>query len=235
MEVQAVTEILALVDESVAALRGILSGQGMLTAKSQRDATELLTGEVPSQWTARWEGPAAPTQWIRALNKKATSLLGWVKRMQQGQLLTNGIELGDLFHPETFLNALRQKSARRLKLAIDELKLVSSFETEKLPGEGAVRLEGLWLQGSEFDGRRLVDLRDQGGTSAEVAPLPPCYAAWVGRDDADPYPAGSIAEVPVYHALDREKLLCTLKVANSGDATTRVLAGVALFLAGTEA
>lgn len=138
MEVHAVTEILSLVDERVAALKGILSGQGMLTAKSQRDATELLTGAVPSQWSAKWEGPTAPTQWIRALNKKAAALLGWVKRLQQGQLLNSGVHLGDLFHPETFLNALRQKSARRLKLAIDELKLVSSFEADQVPAEGAV-------------------------------------------------------------------------------------------------
>lgn len=235
MELHSVTEILLLVDESLSALRGILAGQGMLTAKSQKDATELLTGAVPSTWAARWEGPATPTQWIRVLNKKAVALLGWVKRMQQGQLLQGGVDLGDLFHPETFLNALRQKSARRLKLAIDELKLVSSFETDKLPAEGTVRLDGLWLQGSEFDGRRLVDLRDQGGTSAEVVPLPPCCTAWVSAADTDPYPAAGVAEVPVYHALDRERLLCTLKVCNTGDSTARVLAGVALFLAGTEA
>ena len=145
MELHAVTEILTLVDESITALKGILTGQGMLTAKSQKDATELLTGVVPSQWSAKWEGPLAPTQWIRELNKKANSLLGWVKRMQQGQLLTSGVDLGDLFHPETFLNALRQKSARRLKQAIDELKLVSSFEADKLPQDGLVKLDGLWL------------------------------------------------------------------------------------------
>lgn len=235
MELQSVTDILALVDESLAALKAVLSGQGMLTAKTQRDATELLTGAVPSLWAAKWEGPMTPTSWIREINKKAVALLGWVKKMQQGQLLQSGVDLGDLFHPETFLNALRQKSARRLKLAIDELKLVSSFEADKVPGEGAVKLDGLWLQGCEFDGRRLIDLRDQGGTSAEVVSLPPCYAAWVSSNDNDPYPAQSVAEVPVYHSLDREKLLCTLKLANSGDSTGRVLAGVALFLAGTEA
>ena len=42
------------------------------------------------------------------------------------------MDLSDLFHPETFLNALRQRSARQLKIAIDELKLVASFEPNKV-------------------------------------------------------------------------------------------------------
>jgi dynein heavy chain 2 len=46
--------------------------------------------------------------------------------------------LSDLFHPETFLNALRQRSARQLKQAIDELKLVSSFEQNKIPKENCI-------------------------------------------------------------------------------------------------
>ena len=73
------------------------------------------------------------------------------------------VNLSDLFHPETFLNALRQKSARQLKIAIDELKLVSSFETGKVGRALCVSVEGLWLQGCEFDGRRMVDIREDGG------------------------------------------------------------------------
>jgi len=139
-----------------------------------------------------------------------------------------------LFHPETFLNALRQRSARKLKIAIDELKLVSSFEAGKIGKDTAIQLEGLWLQGSDFDGKRLADIKDQGGSSAELLPLPACYVAWVGSQDVDPYPEASTAETPVYHALDREKLLCTLKVPNSGDEASRTLAGVALFLNGSD-
>lgn len=65
--------------------------------------------------------------------------------MQQKKLLDAPVNLSDLFHPETFLNALRQKSARQLKIAIDELKLVSSFEKNKIGGGTAIALEGLWL------------------------------------------------------------------------------------------
>jgi len=50
----------------------------MLSAKSQKEATELLKGTVPSSWDALWEGPENPNLWIRVVNKKATALLTWV-------------------------------------------------------------------------------------------------------------------------------------------------------------
>jgi dynein heavy chain 2 len=146
--------------------------------------------------------------------------------------LGGALDLSDLFHPETFLNALRQKSARGLGIAIDELKLVSSFEAAKLPGATTVQLEGLCLQGCEFDGRRMVDIRDAGGNSRELVPLPACYLAWIGEGEADPHPADSTVRTPIYHSLDREELLCTIEAPNQGDAATRVIAGVALFLGG---
>ena len=118
--------------------------------------------------------------WIRLVTKKAVALLGWVSRMQSKQLLVQPVNLSVLFHPETFLNALRQKSARALKIAIDELKLVSTFEQGKLGNGLAISLEGLWLQGSAFDGKRLADIKEQSSTS-ELVNLPPCFVAWTGR------------------------------------------------------
>jgi len=38
----------------------------------------------------------------------------------------------------------------------------------------------------------------------------------------------------VYHSLNREKLLCTLRVENRGSEDERVISGVALFLSGSE-
>jgi len=233
MELVFVREVLRLAHASIGTIARILQGQEMLTAKSQKDATDLLTGNVPASWAAKWEGPENPTQWARAVCKKASALLGWVQRVQKKQLLEHAVNLSDLFHPETFLNALRQRSARRLKIAIDELKLVSSFEASKVGRETAVQVEGLWLQGCAFDGRSLVDIQD-GGASAtpELVPLPPCALAWIGRDAPDPYPAGSTADTPVYFSTDREDLLCVVKIPSTGDESLRIIAGVALFLNG---
>ena len=91
-----------------------------------------MKAHVPANWERAWEGPESPSEWIITVNRKAIALLKWLQLVQAKQLLENPVNLSDLFHPETFLNALRQRSARHLKTAIDELKLVSSFEQGKV-------------------------------------------------------------------------------------------------------
>ena len=145
MEIINVKEILYYVNESLMTIMKILQGTEMLTPKSQKEATELLKGAIPATWESKWEGPSNPSQWISIVNKKAMALLNWMMKSQQGQLLESSLNLSDLFHPETFLNALRQRSARQLKIAIDELKLVSSFDQSKIRRDTCVSLEGLWL------------------------------------------------------------------------------------------
>lgn len=103
-------------------------------------------------------------------------MIEWVNRVKQGALLRSPVVLSDLLHPETFLNAFRQRSARQFKVAIDELKLVSSFENGKLDKSASIALDGLYLQGCAFDGSKLSDIR---GQSNEVLSLPSCNVAWV--------------------------------------------------------
>lgn len=57
---------------------------------------------------------------------------------------------------------------------------------------------------------------------------------WLGRDEPEPYPEGTTVVTPIYHGLDREKLLCTINLPNSGEASRRIISGVALFLTGSE-
>jgi len=72
----------------------------------------LLKNAVPEAWEKLWEGPDNPTSWIRVLCKKGNQLVQWVQRVQQKSLMTQPLCIADLLHPETFLNAFRQKSAR---------------------------------------------------------------------------------------------------------------------------
>jgi hypothetical protein len=74
-----------------------------------------------------------------------------------------------------------------LKHAIDEMKLVSSFEKGKISPDAGVQLDGLWLQGCDFDGARLNEIRDTSGSSSELIQLPICNIAWIRREDPEPY------------------------------------------------
>lgn len=79
-----------------------------------------------------------------------------------------------------------------LKHAIDEMKLVSSFEKGKINPESGVQLDGLWLQGCDFDGARLNEIRDTSGSSSELIQLPICSIAWIRREDPEPYSQGTV-------------------------------------------
>jgi len=230
MEMVAVRNILAKVDDNIQFIRKVLQGTEMLTPQTEAIATQLMKSEVPASWEKQWEGPENPNNWIRLVNKKGSALIKWVQKVQANALLKSPVNLSDLFHPETFLSAFRQRSARLFKVAIDELKLVSSFDATKINREGSIQLEGLWLQGCAFDGTRLADIR---GAQKEIQQLPLCSIAWIADAENDPYPSGTV-ETPVYHSPTRESLLCTFKMANNGEASKRIISGVALFLNGSE-
>lgn len=98
-------------------------------------------------------------------------------------------------------------------MAIDELKLVSTFEQGKISANGSIQVEGLFLQGCAFDGAKMNEIR---GKASEVIQLPIATLAWIEDNQPDPYPENTIVETPLYFNLDREKLLCTLKMASNG-------------------
>ena len=69
--------------------------------------------QVPLSWYNLWEGPDEPTLYLRSLVAKALALRAWEEKGRAGTLLQEGaLDLSELFHPNTFLNALRQQTAR---------------------------------------------------------------------------------------------------------------------------
>lgn len=71
MEMVNVQEMLQKVNESIQSITRVLQGTEMLTPKTQKEAMELLKGQVPAIWQKAWEGPENPTNWIRLINKKS--------------------------------------------------------------------------------------------------------------------------------------------------------------------
>ena len=51
-------------------------------------------------------------QYLRGLVTRAIAIQDWVEQAETGQLLSGQLDLSELFHPDTFLNALRQQTAR---------------------------------------------------------------------------------------------------------------------------
>ena len=68
--------------------------------------------QVPLSWSSHLEGPEDPIHWLRALVAKTLALGSWVEKCNSDSLLGDVLDLSELFHPDTFLNALRQQTAR---------------------------------------------------------------------------------------------------------------------------
>lgn len=120
------------IDQSIENINGVLSGTGLLTSAIQNEALTLITGDVPVKWTKIWEGPSNPNSWMKGFCKRAFNLKAWVHSVAQGNILGTQLNLADLFHPEIFLNAVRQLTARKVNVPIDNMKLAASFEAGKL-------------------------------------------------------------------------------------------------------
>ena len=120
------------IEESIDGINKVLFGTGLLTSDIQNEGMELLLGNVPNKWSGFWDGPAIPTNWLKAFSKKVMQLKKWIKMMETGSLLSNELNFGDLFHPEIFLNAIRQKTARKILCPINDMKLVTTFEGERM-------------------------------------------------------------------------------------------------------
>jgi dynein heavy chain 2, cytosolic len=221
------------IHSSLGAIAKVLKGTGMLTSSIEEEGKKLLKREVPSSWTAMWEGPENPQSWLIQFMNKANAIVQWIERADGGKSIDAKLNLNELFHPETFLNALRQKSARKLQVPIDDMKLIASFEKGKINSPIKVVLEGLFIQGCGFDGVRMIDINEKQQV-AELLGLPQMELAWVNKQSANPYGDSQTVNTPVYFNITRENLLCKLDIPNSGKADLRIISGTALFLGSDE-
>lgn len=214
----------------------MLFGSGLLTPAIQLSATALLNGMLPLEWMRLWEtGPEKPQAWLRELVRRRLALMKWKAALSKGgssSLLSNALSLNDLFHPATFINALRQQSARKLNLAIDQVKLVCAWDKDSrrlrqdcpLP----CTVSGLLLQGASFS----TTLQESAPEASELVPVPEVTIGFAPVQSQDVYSRDSAVTVPVYLTPSREEFLVQLQMPmpHSGDHDRWVLTGLALFL-----
>ncbi|TMW62553.1 hypothetical protein Poli38472_005171 [Pythium oligandrum] len=225
-------DLIQQVHQGLQGLKKVIYGTGLLTPAIQTVASALLKGAVPREWSAKWEGSENSQTWLRSLALRKRALLDWREAASSGKLLARGLDLSDLLHPGTFLNALRQQSARELKCSMDGMKLISCWEKEKISESGASKLEWfeitrLLLQGASFEGGMLVEACSD---AQELVTVPSCYVAYARDDAKEMYAKESCIKAPLYYSTSRERLLVEIAMPISGDHARWILAGVALFL-----
>jgi len=226
------------VSHSLGTLQKVIQGTALSTPDVVAEANALMRAEVPRGWTATWpSAPEDPAVFLQGLAKRIEALKGeWVKRVASRNPLEGPVVLSDFLRPDVFLNALRQQTARALKISIDSLHLVSSFEPHLLDGSSAplpVSVQNLILEGCVFDTKHMV-LSEGQRNSPLVSVLPPLTIAWMCRDTT-PQRAISTAKsqagvsMPIYVGLSREQLIGEV-VLNTDSKQQRILNAAALFL-----
>ena len=222
-------ELVKIVNNDVMAIKSVVYGTGMLTPAIQTNAETMIVGWVPGKWEKKWEGPEAPLPWLKALITRKIALKKWMQDALADKILNDvPLRLNELLHPGTFLNAVRQQTARVSKQPLDSLKMVSCFDKtliEKFPLY--IRVEGLFMQGALFEES---GLQPAGPDSNEIITVPDAYIAYVPPSTPFPYKEDTYVMVPIYYNTLRERLLTQLAVPMTGRVTDWIQAGVALFL-----
>ena len=120
--------------------------------------------------------------------------------------------------------------ARQLRVSIDQLKLSTSWDADRLSNAAlTVTVGGLMLQGASFDGSQLTDAASNAN---EITGVPDVTFAYIHKDDAPAYREGDAISAPIYLTTSREKHLVEVDIPKDTDegASKWTMASVALFL-----
>lgn len=227
MEFDNASMIVKRVHEDLMGIKSVILGTGLLTPQIQSNADKMMGGDIPKHWDKMWEGPEMPLTWLRSVIMRKIALKSWVETASKGNVLDHPVNLADLLHPGTFLNAVRQETARLTNSALDALRPITAFSKSKLGSPKiVVEIEGMLCQGALF-GKRLQEANSD---SPELVKAPPCYLSYVGPGTEPPYSKGEAFDCPVYITTLRENLLTDVSVPIDGSAEKWVRSGVALFL-----
>ncbi len=227
MEAEKAHNLVKAVNSELNALGKVINGSMLLSSKIASLGSSLLKSQVPDRWEDQWEGPSDPYSWLNGLITRTLALEQWADKVDQGTLLKSPLELGELIRPETFLNALRQQTARLAKCAVDALKLVSSPDPKLLSNcKVPVTLQGLLLQGCNFEGGKVTEVSADSLSYLNIGQM---TLGFVPLQEADPYPPQSCVQTPIYYSSTRERFITELSLPCVGEKSKWVLTGIALF------
>ncbi|CAK9088100.1 Cytoplasmic dynein 2 heavy chain 1 (Dynein heavy chain isotype 1B) [Durusdinium trenchii] len=233
LEEQRAYTVVSRVDRAIRNISRVVSGSGLLSPQIQADAATLMEQSVPAEWQALWEGPGTPAEWLRAVATRKVALKEWVRQSRKGTLFNKTFDLAELLNPGTFLNALRQLTARETKSSMDGLRMISAWDERELEAaKRSIAVTGLSLQGALLEDGRLC-LPD--ADAPELVSAPTCFVGFVPEAEAAAFEQDrSAISLPLYEDSGRETLLMQLSVPlpKGHSEATWITSGAAFFLHG---
>ncbi|KAJ9578979.1 hypothetical protein L9F63_024918, partial [Diploptera punctata] len=216
------------VHKSLATLSRVIRGTVLPSSDVMQLADSIMSQQTPSAWQKMWEGPEEPVLYLRSLMARALAVQRWSQRSSQGTLLREPVDLSDLFHPDTFLSALKQQTRQEYGITLDELHLACSWSKSGLPGSRLpTTLTALQLEGATFDGLRLLP---NSSDSPSISLAPSCTVAWMPKGSSQVYHPKEVISLPLYYNSSRDRVVVSLDVPCGGDQDKWVQTGAAFFL-----
>lgn len=189
---------------------GILKGELALEETIQKVCISLILMKTPVDWLNLWEGPDTPNEWLRVFFKKLIALKNWADIVKAGKGFGGQkLNLNDLFNPQTFLNAQKQATSRKLKTPIDELTLVVGFSEGEVQSNNCLCLSDMLLQGCDFENNKLKDVESEDAN--EFINLPSIYVAYKPKSEG--HSAEGKIDVPVYQTFERERVISEFRLS----------------------
>ena len=94
---------------------------------------------------------------------------------------------------------------------------------KEITGEISAKIVGLFLQGANFDGEKLVDIY---GNQSEIIGMPKCIFRFTkGKNNTE-----DEIDIPLYENIFREHFICSLGFKFNGQIEKIILKGIALCL-----
>jgi dynein heavy chain len=154
--------LLAFMAKSLEELQKGLAGQLNMTEKMEHLAEALTINQVPGRnpfHTTSWEKLAWASMknlpnWFADMSKRVSEVGVWVETL----VLPFSLWLPGLFNPTAFLTAVNQYTARRNKLALDQMAIETHITTETNPANlNAMPVDGAFVHGLMLEGARWED------------------------------------------------------------------------------
>ncbi|KAI8842138.1 dynein heavy chain and region D6 of dynein motor-domain-containing protein [Chytridium lagenaria] len=161
------------IHSDLSSISKVLRGTLLMTSDVHAVSSSLMISETPKSWMGLWEGPESPQDYMKDVIHNAMAVDAWRGKMTNGSLFGEPLQLCALFNPVTFLNALRQQTSRKRKFILLLTQIYGFCDlgyanpwtnsSSSPPGQkptcpkppSTIAIDGLLLQGCNFDGLRL--------------------------------------------------------------------------------
>ena len=193
-------------------------------------ATTLAAGQCPEQWLDWMEGPSSSALWLQLLKRCFEAVQQAFAKLNSNELMNSKIRLTDFMRPHTFLNALRQHTARQSGEPMVQLVLACYPAASSAARKAAVPLllDGsvMDLQGALCSGDRLTPVDNNAPSSSRFVDLT------VGWIRAEAFTEEGFVQLPVYSSAERELHLMNVQMpcSSQSEKDSWVLSGAAIFL-----